>query len=123
MLHLGRPIENRPWYTSYRGPLAIHAGAVYNEHQVPYAALLAKIATGKLPEFAFSNEPRGAILATVDLTDCVHIDNLSPDLQPWAYPPCGQWAFVFENIRPLPRPIPYKGRQGFFEIPDHLFAA
>jgi hypothetical protein len=30
----GKDIENRSWYTHYRGPVAIHAGAKFYEHEL-----------------------------------------------------------------------------------------
>ncbi len=29
----------------------------------------------------------------------------------------GRYAWLLDNIQPLPEPIPFKGRQGFFEVP------
>jgi hypothetical protein len=32
----------------------------------------------------------------------------------------GKFMLFLEDIRPLPRPVPFCGRQGIFEIPDEL---
>ena len=32
LTHGVKPVENRTWKTSYRGPLLIHAGKVLDEH-------------------------------------------------------------------------------------------
>lgn len=42
----------------------------------------------------------------------------SPD--PWAIP--GQLGFVLSDVELLPRPIPYRGALGLFDVPNHVFA-
>lgn len=32
----------------------------------------------------------------------------------------GRYGWIFENLRPLEEPIPYRGEQGLFEVPDEL---
>lgn len=34
----------------------------------------------------------------------------------------GRFAWLFDDIRPLSEPVPFKGKQGFFTVPDELLA-
>ena len=97
-------VENRTWATRYRGPLLIHAGkSTRSLHCWP---------TGIDPppscEFVF-----GALLGTVDLVDCVPLDDVADD--PFA---AGPWCWVLESPQALALPIPYPGRQGLFVVPE-----
>lgn len=70
------------------------------------------------------NLPLGCILCVVDLVDCVRMplakpaDEWDEALGNWEP---GRFAWRFENVRPLIKPIPYRGAQGLFDVPDHLF--
>ncbi len=138
---LGKHIETRGWHTSYRGPLAIHAGKglgpVGGKHGLmdqcrrePFRSTL--LAAGILGTPAL---PLGAIVATCDLVDCQMIgilpdgtpaymayDEFPPVLQAVQEPErsfglytAGRWAWVLENIRALPEPIPAKGALSLWE--------
>jgi activating signal cointegrator 1 len=144
-----KQIETRSWPTRYRGPLAIHASQKWNTQlwnlcqSSPFHEVLT--------ENGFSNEagdarglPLGCILGTVNVEDCYcssffHVDRgdlcLSPqirgDEEIWIsrreqafgdYSP-GRWGWLLSNPVMLPEPIPYRGRQGLFDVPDHLFGA
>lgn len=52
--------------------------------------------------------PRGAIIGEVDLIDCITESN-----NPWFE---GPYGFVLANPLHYKQPIPYKGRQGFFDV-------
>jgi hypothetical protein len=75
-------VENRSWRTRHRGPLAIHAA-----------------------------KPTGAIVAIVDLVDCVPLAEVAG--QPFAE---GPFCWLLANARPI-TPIPYRGRQKLFDVP------
>lgn len=107
-------IENRVWTTTYRGPLAIHAGLKH----APSARLLADQLGIRIP----AQVPGGVILAVVDLVDVLPIDSLfatSLRTDPFAE---GPFCFVFENVRKLRVPKIWQGRLGLFRIPDDLVA-
>jgi hypothetical protein len=59
---------------------------------------------------AFDELPRGGIIGSVELTDCVGgtIFNASP----WFF---GPYGFVLANPEPLPFQ-PLKGKLGFFDV-------
>lgn len=93
-------IENRTWPTSYRGPLAIHAGKSRDwlddgEEQ-------------EHPGMAF-----GAVVAIADLVDCRRVEDLPPELANHEHAN-GPWCFVLENVRRID-PVPARGAQGFWE--------
>ena len=110
-----KEIENRSWGTKYRGPLLIHAAKTmtkkeYNE-AIDFAALIDRERTMRLLAsglLAFDNLPRGGIIGSVNLVDCVRRST-----SPWFVGPNG---FVMRDPKPLPF-VPFKGQLGFFEIP------
>lgn len=85
--------------------------------------------------------PLGAIVATAKLVRCIPTEQVYPAMNlpevPWYrgnlgkvyagenefafgnYAP-GRFAWLLNDIRILPEPIPFKGSQGFFEVPDDL---
>lgn len=111
---LEKPIENRTWPASYRGPLLIHAGRsrqwLDEDDEVRY------------PGMAY-----GAIVAVADLVACL------PHDRPSAWPPrwshlidhvhaLGPWCWVLENVRRLPTPVECMGHQGLW-IPEPFVVA
>ncbi len=70
-----------------------------------------------LPEIFNGSEvfPSGVILATANLTDCIkitpkYISTLSEDEIALGDYTAGRYAWVLEDIKKLPCPIPAKGR-------------
>lgn len=95
-------IETRSWSTSYRGPIAIHAGAglgafgtkpveqraaffklCYSEPFVTVLAPLIRrmrmVAKLAIPHYDADLLPRGKIIAVADLVDCCRIAAMSGD--------------------------------------------
>lgn len=131
--------ETRSWPTSYRGPVVIHASKSFGPEEqaicltTPFRELLTKMGLMTFdtldllrPTFHL---PLGALISTCWLTDCVSteiceiggdhfvdaIDRLLGDYDP------KRFAFELGMFKKLKEPIPYKGRLGFFEVPDALF--
>jgi hypothetical protein len=94
-----KTVENRSWRTNYRGPLLIHAGVRLDPVEGWRVAEVAKL----------GDIPRGALIGVVEVVGCVRN---SPSR--WARP--GQWHWELANPRPLPTPIPLRGRLGLFEV-------
>lgn len=46
----------------------------------------------------------------------LHLYTACPNHDPWAIP--GTVGLILDDVRPLPRPVPFKGALGFFEVPD-----
>lgn len=129
-----KKIETRSWKTDYRGPLAIHAakndsGKLYAAY-APFHSVLR--AAGY---YGWHSLPRGVVVATCQLLDCVSIRLDSSgwqaafNLGTWEltdqerafgdYTP-GRYAWLLADVKPLPTPIPMRGAQGLFELPGEL---
>lgn len=111
--HGFKTIENRTWPTSFRGRIYIHAG---KQEDIGAWRKLSRLPIWKylstdgivVVESWRRSLPRGFILGEVDIEDCItRSDN------PWFE---GPYGFVLRNPMPYEKPIPYRGRQGFFEV-------
>lgn len=134
--------ETRGWATSYRGPLAIHAAK--RKHLLELRGLVgspqwwgALYGDSRIDE-VIEQLPFGAVVAVVDLVDCIPVEEILPGTidQPmsmthvdtefqWTerqmgdFSP-GRFAWLLCNLRALKKPVPFLGRQGFFNVPDSL---
>lgn len=126
--------ETRSWYTNYRGPLAIHAAK--QSIQTGWCRYTSDEAAEvicrrmNLPEIFNGPEifPSGVIMATANLTDCIkitpkYISTLSEDEIALGDYTVGRYAWVLEDIKKLPCPIPAKGRQGLWnwDLPEGMY--
>ena len=99
-------IENRDWPTSYRGKFYVHASK-RDDNEAQWW-LMEKGFAPMMVLMLFSDKvPRGAIIGEVDLVDCV-----TEHPSPWF---TGPWGFVLANPVLYEKPIPCKGRLGFFQ--------
>ena len=139
-------IETRGWSTDYRGPLAIHAARrcivdemLYYGATWQWCYALAPIGK-RMGDGNYLDKilPFGAIVATCLLDDCRPTDSFTqaeldaPRRHPggsehefWTERmmgnfDLGRFGWALTEIRALPRPIPFKGRQGFFSVRDEL---
>lgn len=107
MIAIGvKRIENRTWWTGYRGPLAIHAGKSRK-----------MIVAGDLerwPEMSF-----GAIVAVARLVSCIGIECVSLAGMPHAE---GPWCWMLEAMRRLERAMPCTGHLGLWNVPEDVAA-
>lgn len=109
-------VENRTWPTGYVGPLIIHAGKSRdwlweNPDKPGFDEYDLKIA----------DMPFGAIVGIADLIACVRKDSIPAELS-WMKDhehTEGPFCWVLANVRRL-KPIPYRGAQGLFEIPETI---
>jgi hypothetical protein len=117
--------ETRHWYTSYRGPLLVHAAkkrdgeilsAVYDPDVI---AAFVRHGINTIEDLGF-----GAIIGQVKLVGCARMDRMPPPSKREAS--FGDWQpdrYAWER-GPAPRrfayPIPYRGSQGFFDVPDSI---
>jgi len=118
ILLAGKDIENRNWATKVRGPFLIHAakGMTRTEYidAMEFAFAIDKNWAQSLPDtrpFDFNNLPRGGIIGSVILVDCVQRDKSN---SPWFQ---GAYGFVLRDPKLLPF-YPYKGQLGFFDVPN-----
>jgi hypothetical protein len=120
ILHLGKDIENRDWPTRFRGTVYIHASKWWSTPGViddwDSVAACYKAAGGASfdPGITFRDikNAGGCIVGSVEIVDCV-----SESSSPWFF---GEYGFVLDNPRALPKPIPCRGALGFFDVPDGL---
>lgn len=120
-------IETRTTRTSYRGPLAIHAGLNVDERAMGF---LRRRLGLQVPA---SGGPAGAIVAVADLVDCRLLGWSEDDLRAAVSSKLseaavaelrtgdlidfeGRWAWVLDNIRALTLPLPARGYQGLWML-------
>jgi len=103
----GKPVENRSWWTNYRGPLGIHAAKGMTRAEYEFCRAFAARLGLTVPPMA--DLPRGGIVGRAKLVDCV-----SRHASPWFFGPNG---LVLEDAEPLPF-IPLKGALGLFDVPE-----
>lgn len=116
-----KTIETRHWSTKYRGPIAIHAAKRWAPDQREFASV--EFTFGRLPK----RLPFGAVIAVARLVDVLPTDGLkltvgALDRIYGNYEP-GRFGWLLDDVRELPAPIPYRGGQSFFNVPDELFPA
>jgi hypothetical protein len=108
----GKDVENRTWRSSYRGSLLIHASKTWD--QAGYEYLISHMGTGNELEIPEKGDwiayKFGYLIGRVTMVDCVQNHKSS-----WF---TGPWGFVFEEPILFLNPIPCKGKQRFFEVPD-----
>ncbi|HSZ58642.1 MAG TPA: ASCH domain-containing protein [Tepidisphaeraceae bacterium] len=133
--------ETRSWSTSFRGRLAIHAsktngmlsaageiacadafkkaGLPLHLRLIPHGAIVCVCRLERcLPTHAKNGWTEGqgnAIL--VDGRDFIHVS--APQRLFGDYAP-GRFAWKLTEIEALQQPIPFRGRQGLFDVPDTL---
>lgn len=120
--------ETRSWYTKYRGPVAIHAGAHPLRDtlaQLPsnVVGCMKLMLRGKRPEgmgrLDIHRLPLGCIVGTANLVDCVRIDKAFVDSldeyeRMFGDYTIGRYAWIFENPIAFKKPIYVKGAQGLW---------
>jgi len=106
ILHHGKDIENRTWPTKVRGRILIHASKSMTRQEYEDAAWFAyECRRVHLPDCWPVDLPRGCIVGSVEIVDCV---------QQWDSPWFGgPWGFVLRNPQPL-QVTPCRGALGFF---------
>jgi hypothetical protein len=136
-----KTIETRSWYTSYRGPLAIHAAkampaaarALCGER--PFRDVLEPAGLVDYGHAAerFAALPRGAIIAVTYLGSVWRIhqpqwvelvrelrapgQELPPHEEVFGNYAPGRYAWMLHNTHALPEPIPCRGALGLWDLP------
>ena len=134
IIHGGKDVENRTRNLagSYRGPVAITAAQADADNAWPRLWLdhanFYRRAHG--PRHQGINSERGVILGVVDLVD---VHEWGPSGEGWdaasernvmcsGWGEVSRWHLVLANPRPLPNPIPVRGRLGLWTLPDDVAA-
>jgi hypothetical protein len=144
-------IETRHWQTSYRGPLLIHAaktlsgaGIICCDTEEFWAGVFKDFPAAQQgllsgnPHDLIRALPLGALIAVAELVDCVSTNlmrghftyataftEIKDTEQEHALGDFtrGRYGWVLANVRALPQPIPYKGAQGLFTVPETILPA
>jgi hypothetical protein len=103
----GKPVENRTWSTSYRGPLLIHAGKKFDK--AGWEEFLSIWNSASPLGVGQDVVVCGGFIGIVDMVDCVQKHD-----SPWFFGPRG---FVFANPRRIEF-LPYRGKLGIFDVPE-----
>lgn len=120
-------IETRGWATSYRGPIAIHAGKRWTRDEVAKGrSLLATLRAsplGEVPETLPELCPLGVVVAVAVLVDCREMDGAWIDEQTdmeleWGGWAPGRFGWVLENVHALARTYEMRGRQGLWNVSE-----
>lgn len=125
-----KTIETRGWNTTHRGQLAIHAAQhdTIGQRELcqcePFRGELLKAGYKSFEEL-----PLGAIIGRCELSDTLSIDN-NQDLMPsvgtferaFGDYSAGRFAWRMVNPQQFVKPIPARGRQGFWiwQAPRHI---
>jgi hypothetical protein len=114
IIHGGKDIENREWWTGFRGRVAIHASKRSDRSESEAATqMMYRLGMNK-PCIAPHAIAFGAIIGTVEIVDCVK-DSMSP----WFF---GTYGFVLRNPVSLTTPVPCRGALGFWDIPADVLS-
>ena len=114
VIHGGKDIENRTWHTKFRGRFLVHAsqGMTNKEYCDGLEFAMRAGDVRLLRDFpTYQQMQRGGIVGSVELVDSVDHSDSS-----WYM---GAKGFVLRDPQVLPF-IPYKGRLGFFDVPDEV---
>jgi len=108
ILHAGKDIENRTWFTRFSGPCYIHASQTMTRADYEAAALFCSGLDAEIknfPAFDSAELKRGGIVGQVHIRRCVQRDPSQ-----WF---CGPYGLILDNPQPLDF-IPCKGSLKFF---------
>ena len=115
-----KPDETRHWATAVRGRIAIHAAkkVLRYDEQAYYEPQM--LALG----LRWSNLPFGCIIGTANLVQCLPttIARRNRELwqQFWGDYSDDRYAWELCDPVKLETPVPWKGKQGFFDVPDSI---
>lgn len=116
--------ETRHWGTSHRGRLAVHAAK--RKIDAMDGDRIDEICDSLFGHHWGQDLPLGAIIGVVNLTDCRQMKFTAPEHEDDME--CGNWdderyAWRRSEVIKLPAPIPYRGAQGIFNVPDEIVLA
>ena len=113
ILNAGKDIENREWCTGLRGRILIHASKGMTAEEWDYAWNYSPSPRhpNPCPMVSFDTIPRGGIVGSVEIVDCVRRHPSS-----WFF---GPYGFVLRNPIVLPF-IPCRGQLNFFDVPEDV---
>ena len=108
-----KPVENRKWRTTHRGPLLIHASFKVDKDAIDWL-WTRQHELGLTSGWNLLPFRTGGIIGQVDLHDVTSTDKHRPDGR-WFFGPYGFWM---RDARAFPLFRPLRGQLGIFEVPD-----
>lgn len=118
--------ETRHWPTSHRGWLLVHAAQRFEKDHGPD---FANILRAEFGSNWFRDLPRGALIGMVNLVACQRTEDIYPrgvdsgdDFQCGNFDE-GRYGWRRDEFKRFANPIPYRGQQGMFEVPDAVLQA
>lgn len=113
--------ETRTRRTHIRGRVAVHAAKKIDKGDRVYTEILSSAGTEELAYHACREhrpEEYGAVIGTVEIVDCVPVEEIVDKLTPLEralgdYSP-GRFAWVLQNPIMFDKPIPARGQQGWW---------
>jgi hypothetical protein len=122
-----KTVENRNWSTPHRGDLAIVEGRALDRDALDHPLVTRAIdywAGGRGAVRGEWETARGVVVAVVRLHAVCLRSRGKPGLctcGPWAVSRQAHWRL--DRVRPLPVPVPVRGRQGLFNLPADVESA
>lgn len=141
-------IETRSWPTKHRGPILIHAAKHRDADTLfgldsswTWCGVFRDVIVKKMGDDKTISEllPFGAVIAKAFLIDCRPTESFTigeieyprfptgetHDLYSWTEKmmgdyTIGRFGWMLENIEVFKTPIPFKGKQQLFDVPDAL---
>lgn len=105
----GKPWENRPRATKVRGLVVVHAAARPEHEDLQFAC------SRWWPGWRDVERPRGALLGIIEIIDCKPYAEVG-----WEEWTAGPWCWRVRPVLKFRTPIPFKGKQGFFNVPNSI---
>jgi hypothetical protein len=110
--------ETRSWTTNHRGQLLIHAAKKFPPAARNFAMIERTL--GRIP----ARLPFGAIIGSVNLIDIKRVEDVVQNLPAierlyGEYLP-GWYVWLTDSFTAFNDPIPYRGQQGIFTVPDEV---
>lgn len=103
-----KPVENRTWSLTYKGPLVIHAGKRLGREQQKDYDDICRTFPDLIPRMPkLKDMDFGGVVGTVNMVDCV-----TQHPSPWFHGPFG---FVFTDAE-VTQFAPFPGKQGLFPV-------
>ena len=117
--------ETRHWCCSHRGWLLVHAAKRF-EIDFALDVRLRLILDDEFGRYWARDLPTGALIGMVNVSDCQPTQMLfgdaaasDDDRECGDFTP-GRFAWKRDEFRLFDQPVPYRGRQGIFSVPDEL---
>lgn len=122
-----KDVENRGWFTPYRGQLLIHASRTFegDMETMRFIASRLDVPTGvailqmRMKPF---DHNRGCIIGAAEIWNMQDIDMMPKDYPQSGWRDWDQYGWYLRNPLLFPEPIPFRGQLGLFDVPDELVA-